>query len=95
MKHLDAWCVFFHLNFLNAQGILAQRIYDACTIFRQFSDVKSGGQSQQPSILGQLVSGKPQHCSKRVANLIFQWVSLSNVTLLSIVFFACGVHKLN
>ena len=31
----------------------------------------------------------------RKANLIFQWISLSNATLLSIVFFACGVHKLN
>ena len=31
----------------------------------------------------------------RKANLIFQLISLSNATLLSIVFFACGVHKLN
>ena len=29
------------------------------------------------------------------ANRIFQWIGLSNATLLSIVFFACGVHKLN
>ena len=31
----------------------------------------------------------------RKDNLIFQWISLSNTTLLSMVFFACGVHKLN
>ena len=42
---------FFHLNFLNALGILAQGIYNACTIFYQFSAVKNEGQSQQPSIL--------------------------------------------
>ena len=29
------------------------------------------------------------------ANLIFQWISLSNATLLAIAFFACGIHKLN
>ena len=34
---------FFHLNFLNAQGILAQKIYNAHTIFCQFSDTKNGG----------------------------------------------------
>ena len=34
---------FFHLNFLNAQGILAQKIYNVHTIFRQFSDVKNSG----------------------------------------------------
>ena len=47
---------FFHLNFPNAQGILAQRIYNVCTIFHQFSDVKNGGRSQQPSALDQLVT---------------------------------------
>ena len=31
----------------------------------------------------------------RKANLIFQLISLSNATLLSTVFFVCGVHKLN
>ena len=31
----------------------------------------------------------------RKDNLILQWISLSNTTLLSMVFFACGVHKLN
>ena len=51
---------FFHPNFLNARVILAQKIYNACTIFHQFSDVKNGGQSQQPSILGQLVTSEPQ-----------------------------------
>ena len=29
------------------------------------------------------------------ANLIFQWISWSNSTLLSIVVFTCGAHKLN
>ena len=29
------------------------------------------------------------------ADLIFQSISLSNATLFSIVFFACGVHELN
>ena len=52
--------VFFHRNFLNALGILAQKIYSALTIFRQFSDVKNGGRSQQPSIHCQLVSGESQ-----------------------------------
>ena len=50
---------FFHLNFLYAQGILTQKIYNARAIFRQFSDVKNDG-SQQPNILGQLVTGEPQ-----------------------------------
>ena len=50
---------FFHVNFLNAKGILAQKIYNACAISRQFSDVKNGGQSQQPSVLGQMVTGEP------------------------------------
>ena len=29
------------------------------------------------------------------ANLIFQWIGLSNAKLFLIVLFACGVHKLN
>ena len=33
---------FFHLNFLNATDILAQKVYDARATFRQFSDVKDG-----------------------------------------------------
>ena len=32
--------VFFNQNFLNARGILAQRIYNARAIFCQFCDVK-------------------------------------------------------
>ena len=52
---------FFHLNFLNAQGILAQKIYKLWTIFCQFSDIKNVGQSQQSSILGQLVASELQH----------------------------------
>ena len=51
---------FFHLNFLNAQGILAQKIYNKHAIFRQFSDVKNGVRSQQPSVLCQLVTCKSQ-----------------------------------
>ena len=31
----------------------------------------------------------------RKANLMFQCIILSNATLFSIVFFACGIHKLN
>ena len=52
---------FFHLNFENAQGILAQKIYNAHANFRQFSDVKSGVRSQQPSVLCQIVTGEFQH----------------------------------
>ena len=51
---------FFHLNFLIARGIFAQKIYNAHAIFRQFSDVKNGGRSQQPSVLCQLVTGESQ-----------------------------------
>ena len=50
----------FHLNFLNAQGILAQKIYNPHAIFRQFSDVKNGGQSQQQNALYQFTS-ESQH----------------------------------
>ena len=50
----------FDLNFLNAQGILAQKIYNAHTIFRQFSSIKNEARSQQPSAVGQLVTGEPQ-----------------------------------
>ena len=34
---------FFDLNFLNVNGILAQKIYNAHTIFRQFSSIKNEG----------------------------------------------------
>ena len=30
---------FFHLNFLNAQGILGQKIYNLHAIFHQFPDI--------------------------------------------------------
>ena len=50
----------FHLNFLNARGTLAQKIYNARVIFRQFSEIKNGGQSKQPSVLGQMVTSEPQ-----------------------------------
>ena len=49
---------FFHVNSLNARDILAQKIYNVHTIFRQFSDVVNGRQSQQTSILCQLVTGE-------------------------------------
>ena len=49
---------FFQLNFPNVWGILAQKMYNAHAIFH---DAKNVGQSQQPSILGQLVTGEPQH----------------------------------
>ena len=51
---------FFDINFLNVQGILAQKIYNAHTIFRQFSSIKNERRSQQPRALGQLVTGEPQ-----------------------------------
>ena len=37
----------------------------------------------------------PELAVLRKANLIFQLISLSNATLCSVVFFTCGVHKLN
>ena len=40
---------FFHLNFLNALGILAQQIYNAHAIFHQFSEVKMGNDPNQVS----------------------------------------------
>ena len=51
---------FSHLNFLDEWGILAQKIYNASAIFHQFSKVKNVGWSQQPSNLGQLVTGETQ-----------------------------------
>ena len=42
------------------RGILAQKIYNVRAIFRHFSDIKNGGQSQQTSVLCQLVTGEPQ-----------------------------------
>ena len=42
---------FFHLNFLNVRGTLAQKIYNAHAIFLQFSEVINGGRSQQPDDL--------------------------------------------
>ena len=51
---------FFQPNFLIVQGILVQKIYNAHAIFCQFSNIKNGGQSKQPSVLGQLVTGELQ-----------------------------------
>ena len=51
---------FFDLNLLNAQGILAEKICNVHTIFRQFSNIKNEGRSQQSSALCQLVTGEHQ-----------------------------------
>ena len=51
---------FFDLNLLNAQGILAEKICNVHTIFRQFSNIKNEGRSQQLSSLCQLVTGEHQ-----------------------------------
>ena len=51
---------FFQLNFLNVQDILVQKIHNVHAIFCQFSNIKNGGQSKQPSVLGQLVTGELQ-----------------------------------
>ena len=51
---------FFHLNFLNAWGIFAQKIYNAHAIFCQFSDFKDGARSEELSVLCQLVTGESQ-----------------------------------
>ena len=83
--------MFFHLNFLNAWGILAKKIYNVHTIFCQFSDAKNRGRSQQPRVLGQLVTGEPQ-CTRTNHP---KESNATNAILFSIVFFACGVHKLN
>ena len=66
---------FFHLNFLNARGILAQKIYNARATFRQFFDVKGGDDpSNQASWVSWLpVSpSAPELAVLRKANLIFQ-----------------------
>ena len=52
---------FFQLNFLNVQGILAQKVYNVHAILCQFSDVINGKRSQQPSVLCQLVTLESQH----------------------------------
>ena len=51
---------FFRQNFLIARGILVQKIITRGAIFCQSYDVKNGGRSQQPSVLGQLVTAEPQ-----------------------------------
>ena len=42
------------------RSILAKKMYNANPIFRQFSEVKNGGRSQQPRILCQLVTSESQ-----------------------------------
>ena len=72
-KNLDARCVF-HLNFLNARGILAPKLYKAHAIFHQFSDVKTGN---DPNHEASSVSWLPVNSIAlelallRKANLIF------------------------
>ena len=51
---------FFRQNVLNARGILARGIYNARTMFRQFSGVGDVGRSRWPSALGRLVTGGSQ-----------------------------------
>ena len=51
----------FHINFLNALGVLAQEIYDVHALFHQFSNIKNGRRFQQWTILSQLVSAGPKH----------------------------------
>ena len=42
------------------RGLLAQKNYNALANFRQFSDLKNRGRSQQRSVLGQFVIGELQ-----------------------------------
>ena len=66
---------FFHQNFLNVQGILAQKFYDARTIFCQFSDIKNGDDpsSQVSSVTWFLVGPSTMELAVlRKANLILQ-----------------------
>ena len=51
---------FFTKLFLSVRGVLAQKI-KMHTIFRKFSDVINRGQSQQRSVLGQLVTGESSY----------------------------------
>ena len=66
---------FFYIKFLNARGILAQKIYNAYAIFCHFSDAINGGRSQKPSILCQLIllvnPNALELAVVRKANLIF------------------------
>ena len=52
---------FFSPKFFKCAKYLAQKIYNAHAIFRQFSDVINGGQSQQPSALCELITDESQH----------------------------------
>ena len=86
---------FFSPKWSKYARYFSQKIYNAHAIFCQFSDIKNGGRFKQPSVLGQLVTSELAELAVlRKANLIFQWISLSNATLFSIIFFACGVHWL-
>ena len=51
---------FFSPKFSKCTRYFGQKIYNALVNFHQFSDVKNGRCSQQPSILGQLVTSEPQ-----------------------------------
>ena len=73
---------FLHLNFLNVQGILAQNMYNVCVcVFRQFSNVKSGRRSQQPSVFSQLVTSEPQRTSISCANIVCIRISPAHSSL--------------
>ena len=89
---------FFHLNFLNAVGILAQKVYKVCTIFVNFLTLKMEDDSNSQASLViwlQVRTGALELTVLSKTNFIFQWISSSNATLLSVVFFSSSVHKLN
>ena len=110
LSWFSVWCriqktwmcyVFFHLNFLNAQGILAPQNILHMPFFVNFLTLKVG---DDPSVIPKcpfLVSwlsvnpSAPKLAILRKANHTFQWISLSSGKLLPVIFFACGVHKLN
>ena len=65
----DAFC---SPKFFKCAKYLAQKIYNAHAIFRQFSDVINGGQSQQPSALWLPVNPNAlELADQRKANVVF------------------------
>ena len=86
---------FFHLNFLNAQDTLAQKIYMFGLFFVNFRTLKMGNVSNSQASLVSwfpVSPNAPELAILRKDNLILQSISLSNVTLFSIFFFASGVR---
>ena len=64
--------------------------------FVNFPTLGVGGGPGRPGVLSRLVAKGLvvlELVALRKVNLIFQLKSLSNATLFSTVFFACGVHK--